>query len=47
MLGANRCGLRAVWFNPNSPEDRRNEKQRTIHKLGALPDLLQEFMRSS
>jgi putative hydrolase of the HAD superfamily len=45
VLGANACGLRAVWFNEYTSEEHKNEKQRTIHELGALPALLPEFMR--
>ena len=46
VLGANRCGLRAVWLNERTDEEHKNKKQRTIHELGALPDLLPEFMQS-
>lgn len=47
VLGANRCGVRAVWFNEHTREEHKNKKQRTIHELGALPELLHEFMQSS
>ena len=47
VLGANRCGLRAVWFNERSAEDRRDAQHRTIHSLAELPGLIPEFMRSS
>jgi HAD superfamily hydrolase (TIGR01509 family) len=47
VLGANTCGLRAVWFNERSAEQCKSERQRTIHELGALPELLQEFMQSA
>jgi HAD superfamily hydrolase (TIGR01509 family) len=43
VLGANACGLRAVWFNASTREEHKNERQCTIHKLGALPELLKEF----
>jgi putative hydrolase of the HAD superfamily len=36
VLGANACGLRAVWFNEFSQEDRRNDMHCTIHDLRAL-----------
>ena len=47
VLGANTCGLQAVWFNERTREEHKNKQQRTIHKLGALPDLLQEFIKPS
>ena len=46
VLGANACGLRAVWFNERTDEEHKNKKQLSIHELGALPDLLPEFMQS-
>lgn len=45
VLGANACGLRAVWFNERSDEEHKNEQQRTIHELDALPELLKGFMQ--
>jgi HAD superfamily hydrolase (TIGR01662 family) len=47
VQGANTCGLRAIWFNERTPEEHTNEKQRTIHELSALPELLNEFMPSA
>ncbi|HTX93198.1 MAG TPA: HAD-IIIA family hydrolase [Anaerolineales bacterium] len=47
VLGANACGLKAVWFNPHTDEERKNERQRTVRRLAALPDLLPEFMKSA
>lgn len=37
VLGANRCGIRAIWFNSRSDEVRTGEMYRTIHDLRALP----------
>jgi putative hydrolase of the HAD superfamily len=44
VLGANACGLRAIWFNEHSPEMRENDLHRTIHELQALPGVLKRFM---
>jgi FMN phosphatase YigB (HAD superfamily) len=44
VLGANACGLRAVWFNEHSPENRTDHLHRTIHTLGDLPETLEGFM---
>jgi FMN phosphatase YigB (HAD superfamily) len=44
VLGANACGMRAVWFNPHSLELRETDLQRTIHDLIALPACLNDFM---
>ena len=43
VLGANACGIRAVWFNEHSLEMRENDLQRTIHELGKLPEALKAF----
>ena len=43
VLGANACGIRAIWFNEHSPEVRENELHRTIHELHALPEALKGF----
>jgi putative hydrolase of the HAD superfamily len=43
VLGANRSGLRAIWFNWQTTEVRENEMQRTIHELGAIPGILKDF----
>jgi len=37
---ANRAGMRAVWFNPRSAEERSGPLLRTIHRLAELPVLL-------
>jgi HAD superfamily hydrolase (TIGR01662 family) len=44
VLAANLCGMRAVWFNEHSLEERQGPMHRTIHALGALPAALQDFM---
>lgn len=40
VLAANRAGIRAVWFNPLTKEDKTGELHRTIHTLAGLSDLL-------
>ena len=47
VLGAARCGLRAIWFNEGSEEEHNNDLQRTIHELARLPDIILDLMRSS
>ena len=47
VLGANACGLQAVWINERTGEERKNERQRTIHELGALPGILIELTVST
>lgn len=36
VLGANRSGIRAIWFNEWSDEERVSEMHRTIHELSEL-----------
>ena len=43
VLGANACGIRAIWFNEHSLEERDDDPYRTIHALAALPDALKVF----
>ena len=43
VLGANRCGIRAVWLNEHSDEARVGEMYRTIHDFRDLPRALQEL----
>ena len=40
VLGANRCGIRAIWFNNRDDEHHRTDMLRTIHQLGDLPMVL-------
>ncbi|GAB4481591.1 MAG: HAD family hydrolase [Anaerolineales bacterium] len=47
VLGANQCGLRAVWYNPLSAETRSAAQYRTIHHLNELPALLQDFFTTT
>jgi HAD superfamily hydrolase (TIGR01509 family) len=44
VLGANACGMRAVWFNEHSLEVREDDLQRTIHAWAALPGCLNDFV---
>jgi putative hydrolase of the HAD superfamily len=45
VLGANACGIRAIWFNEHSLEDREDSMHRTIHALVALPEVLSIYLR--
>ena len=40
VLGANRVGIRAIWFNSQDKEDRKADMVRTIHRLSDLPTIL-------
>lgn len=40
VLGANRSGIRAVWFNNQSGEERSGDLHKTIHDLRDLPKVL-------
>lgn len=41
VLGANRSGIRAIWFCADGSEKRTGTMYRTIHSLHDLPDALQ------
>jgi len=43
VLGANRSGIRAVWFNEQGDETRTGEMVQTIHDLRSLPQALETF----
>lgn len=43
ILGASRCGLRAIWFNENRDENRSSQRIRTIFHLGDLPAVVQSW----
>jgi putative hydrolase of the HAD superfamily len=47
VMGANRCGIRAVWLNERSDEIRMGEMYRTIHDLRDLPKALEELRAAS
>lgn len=47
VRGARRCGLKAIWFNARSTEDRTDEHERTIHGLEALPKRITELFKAS
>ena len=40
VLGAVRCGIRAVWFNEHSNEARKAKSYDTIHDMRSLPQTL-------
>lgn len=40
VLGANQCGIRALWYNPLNTETRRSALYDTLHDLRDLPGLL-------
>jgi putative hydrolase of the HAD superfamily len=43
VMGANRCGIRAVWLNEQGDETRTGEMYRTIHDFRDLPKALAEL----
>lgn len=43
ILGASQAGLRAVWLNLMTPEDRTNERCKTVHSLLELPGVLKSW----
>jgi FMN phosphatase YigB (HAD superfamily) len=45
VIGAIRCGIRAVWYNEQSTEVRKAEMYQTIHDLRSLPEALNAFGR--
>jgi FMN phosphatase YigB (HAD superfamily) len=44
VLGANGCGMRAIWFNEHSQEERQAALHRSIHSLAALPEALKDLI---
>jgi len=46
VLGANRAGIRAVWFNERSAESRTGVMFRTISDFRELPAVLRELMNA-
>jgi len=45
VIGAIRCGIRAVWYNEQSTEVRKAEMYQTIHDLRSLPEALNTLGR--
>lgn len=43
VLGANRSGIRGVWFNESSAEVRTGKMHKTIFDFRSLPDILASF----
>ena len=43
ILGANRCGIKAVWFNPQSSDIQTGDMYRTINDLRSLPGVILDF----
>lgn len=43
VIGAVKCGLRAVWYNEHSTDTRKAEMYQTIHDLRSLPEALNAF----
>lgn len=43
VLGANRSGIRAIWFNERSDEVREGKMYRTIHDFRSLSQTLRAF----
>jgi putative hydrolase of the HAD superfamily len=47
VLGANRSGVRAIWFNERSDQERTGEMVRTIHEMSELPEALDALLKSA
>jgi putative hydrolase of the HAD superfamily len=43
VIGANNCGIRAIWYNPCTAERHECAMHQTIHDLRSLPQLLDSF----
>jgi len=43
VAGANACGIRAVWYNPRTAEERTSPLVKTVHDLRDLPGALEKF----
>jgi len=43
ILGANRCGIKAVWFNPLTSDIQTGDMYRTINDLRSLPGVILDF----
>jgi putative hydrolase of the HAD superfamily len=43
VLGANNCGIRAIWYNPRTDERRESPMHRTVHDLRSLPQAVDSF----
>ena len=37
VIGANNSGLRAIWYNPRTSEEREGDMHQTVHDLRQLP----------
>ena len=46
VVGANNCGIRAIWYNPRTAERHEGSMHRTIHDLRSLPQVLDLFWNS-
>jgi len=47
VIGANNCGIRAIWYNSRTEENRESPMHRTVHDLRALPQALETFWQSN
>jgi putative hydrolase of the HAD superfamily len=43
VLGANACGIRAIWYNPRTDERHESAMHQTIHDLRSLTKILDSF----
>lgn len=43
VAGANKCGIRAIWYNPRTAERHESAMHQTIHDLRSLPQVLDSF----
>jgi putative hydrolase of the HAD superfamily len=44
ILGANRSGIRGIWYNWRSPLSHQNDMHRTIHDLREVPAALEQLL---
>jgi len=47
VVGANNCGIRAIWYNSRTEENRESPMHRTVHDLRSLPQALETFWQSN
>jgi putative hydrolase of the HAD superfamily len=43
VVGANNCGIRAIWYNPRTAERHESVMHQTIHDWLSLPQVLDSF----
>jgi putative hydrolase of the HAD superfamily len=43
VVGANKCGIRALWYNLRTAERHESTMHQTVHDLCSLPQILDSF----